>query len=146
MMINPKVQRKVQDELDKVTGSKRLPNMDDRKKTPYVEAVLHEIQRLANPIPSIYHATPISVSGSLDNDKYLIPPGTRVNCNFAAVMMDPENFPSPDVFDPERHLTDDGCFRQHFYVIPFGIGKRRCIGMLYAYIFLQTNIRNHLES
>ncbi len=129
MILNPEIQEKVQNELDKVTGNQRLVNMEDRKKTPYVEAVLHECLRMANAIPSICHATSTSGSGSLDNGKYFIPAGTRVNCNFAAVMMDPENFPNPEKFDPERYLTQDGQFQQHPKLIPFGIGKRKCIGI-----------------
>ncbi len=132
MILNPRIQDKVQKELDEVTGCQRLPNIQDRQKTPYVEAVIHECQRLANVVPSVCHATSTSGSGNLDNGKYLIPAGTRVNCNFAAVMMDPENFPNPEKFDPERYLTPEGYFHLHPKVIPFGIGKRRCIGMLYC--------------
>ena len=46
-------------------------------------------------------------------------------------MNDPETFPEPSKFDPERFLTSDENglkFTPHPSVIPFGLGKRRCMG------------------
>ena len=48
------------------------------------------------------------------------------------VMHDPEHFPNPMQFNPDRYLTKsaDGSvkFTPHPRVIPFGIGRRRCLG------------------
>ena len=45
-MVNfPKVQEKVQAELDKVVGHRRLPSIKDKLELPYVEATIAEIQR-----------------------------------------------------------------------------------------------------
>jgi len=46
----------------------------------------------------------------------------------AAILMDPIAFPDPDQFKPERFIDQKGCFVPHPNVIPFGIGKRRCLG------------------
>ena len=48
-MVNyPKVQDKIQNELDQVVGRSRLPSLKDRPEMPYLEATLSEIQRCAN--------------------------------------------------------------------------------------------------
>ena len=47
----------VQEEMSRVIGS-RQAGVDDRKNLPYTDAVIHEIQRLANVVPmAIPHKT-----------------------------------------------------------------------------------------
>lgn len=49
MVLYPEVQKKVQDELDRVVGTERLPSLEDRGNLPYTDAVLKETLRL-NPV------------------------------------------------------------------------------------------------
>jgi hypothetical protein len=49
MSLHPNVQRKAQEEIDRVIGHDRLPNVQDRKDLPYVEAIMREVMRL-NPV------------------------------------------------------------------------------------------------
>merc|ERR1712241_1328853 len=51
MVRYPEIQSKVQHELDTVVGHNRLPNMEDKRNLPYVEAVIMEIQRHACIVP-----------------------------------------------------------------------------------------------
>ena len=51
-------------------------------------------------------------------------------------MRDPEHFPSPYKFDPTRYIDGEGKFVPHPRVIPFGLGKRRCLGETLARIEL----------
>ena len=53
------------------------------------------------------------------------------------VLNDPEHFPNPSKFDPERFLetdpdTGEHGFKPHRALIPFGIGKRDCLGKTLA--------------
>lgn len=45
MTLYPDVQKKAQEEIDRVIGSQRLPVSSDRDKLPYVEAVIKETHR-----------------------------------------------------------------------------------------------------
>lgn len=45
MALFPEVQKKAQDELDRVIGRERLPRMKDREDLPYIEAVIKETLR-----------------------------------------------------------------------------------------------------
>ncbi|XP_040283211.1 cytochrome P450 2C5-like isoform X2 [Bufo bufo] len=57
MMKYPEVQRKVQSEIEKVIGS-AVPQASHRKAMPYTDAVIHEIQRFGNIVPTnLPHAT-----------------------------------------------------------------------------------------
>ncbi len=124
MVLHPDIQKEVQDELDAVVGRSRLPCWSDRTSTPYTEAVLHEIQRRANILPNgVPHATRVDVNFR----GFFIPKGTVVFPNLEAVLMNPDLFPDPERFDPERFLRN-GKFDPNPNVIPFGVGKRRCLG------------------
>ncbi len=71
--------------------------------------------------------------------------------NLSAVMHNERDFPEPDKFRPERYLDpDSGHFRPHPKVVPFGVGKRRCLGEKLAreevFCFFVTLLqRFHLE-
>ena len=43
MIMYPEVQKRAQAEIDSVVGTSQLPNFDDRKSLPYVEALLREV-------------------------------------------------------------------------------------------------------
>lgn len=61
---------KVQAEIDAVIGSSRQPSLTDRENLPYTNAVIHEMQRMANIIPlNVVHMA----SKDTKLDKYTIP-------------------------------------------------------------------------
>nr|CAD7430293.1 unnamed protein product [Timema monikensis] len=61
MVLNPKIQKKIQDEIDAVVGRERLPSSDDRIKMPYTDATINEILRFANVAPlAVPHSVLIS--------------------------------------------------------------------------------------
>ncbi|GJE97080.1 hypothetical protein PsYK624_132900 [Phanerochaete sordida] len=45
MLLNPDVQRKGQEEIDKVVGEGRLPDFTDRDSLPYVDCIVKEVMR-----------------------------------------------------------------------------------------------------
>ncbi|NWQ82042.1 CP2K1 protein, partial [Columbina picui] len=63
MMKYPEIQRKIQEEMNHVVEPGELPKLEDRKKMPYTDAVIHEIQRFANLVPmSVSRSTPTDVN------------------------------------------------------------------------------------
>jgi cytochrome P450 len=54
-----------------------------------------------------------------------LPRGVIATIPTVLVHRDPEAFPDPDVFRPERFLSGDGADAPD---IPFGGGARRCLG------------------
>lgn len=48
MLLHPDVFRKAQEEMDRVVGSSRLPELDDRANLPYLNAVIKETFRSVN--------------------------------------------------------------------------------------------------
>ncbi|KAI6101322.1 cytochrome P450 [Pisolithus sp. B1] len=101
MVLYPDVQKKAQEEIDRVVGTDRLPDFDDRPNLPYIEAVTLETLRWLPVVPlGIPHMT-------TTDDVYKgmhIPRGATIVPNVWAMTRDPERFPEPDTFNPNRHL------------------------------------------
>ena len=51
MTLNPQVQKKAQDEIDRVIGMDRLPTFEDKGSLPYVDAVYREALRWRPVLP-----------------------------------------------------------------------------------------------
>ncbi|XP_056277181.1 cytochrome P450 2J1-like [Pseudoliparis swirei] len=116
---------KVQAEIDEVIGTSRQPSMEDRADLPYTEAVIHEIQRMANIGPlSLPHATTreIHLGGST------IPKGVTVIPNLNSVLFDKNEWETPDTFNPGHFLNQEGKFVKRAAFLPFSAGKRVCLG------------------
>jgi len=121
----PAVQSKVQEELDRVVGQHRMPSLQDRPRLPYTEAVIMEIQRYADLLPTGVHhicRRSVTVNG------LTIPAGSRVVGLFTEIHKG-DYWTDGTVFRPERFLdTETGDCRREERLIPFGIGKRQCLG------------------
>ena len=128
MVMHPDVQTRVQQEIDSVLGvgaDRRLPSYSDRSSMPYTEATLQEIFRRITVLPrSVGHAA--LVDAPLGG--YTVAKGSLMLMHLDAVHMDPTYWGDPETFRPERFINDDGSFRRDERVIPFGVGKRFCLG------------------
>ncbi|CAE6337602.1 unnamed protein product [Rhizoctonia solani] len=119
MTQSPEAQIKAQKELDHVLGPMTLPTFEDKERLPYVRNLIQEVMRL-------YPAIPAGVPHVCFEDDvyrgYTIPKGTSV-----AISRDEENYPNPEVFDPDRYLDPN---------VPlapgFGWGRRKCPGVYFA--------------
>ena len=78
----PSVQRKVQEELDRVVGTHRRPALEDRGDLPYTEATIMEIQRYANMTPL---GLPHYCRSDITVGNMTIPAGSRVWGLFAEI-------------------------------------------------------------
>ncbi|NXO23331.1 CP2K1 protein, partial [Cisticola juncidis] len=125
MMKYPEIQRKIQEEMNRVLEPGELPKLEDRKKMPYTEAVINEIQRFAN-------IAPMGVSRSTPRDVnfrgYVIPKGTEVIPLLTSALNDELHWKTPEQFNPSHFLDANGNFIRREALIPFSIGRRACLG------------------
>ncbi|XP_039086148.1 cytochrome P450 2C41-like isoform X1 [Hyaena hyaena] len=139
----PEVTAKVQEEIDCVIGRHRRPCMQDRSRMPYMNAVLHEIQRYIDLVPvNLPHA----VTHDVKFRNYVIPKGTTILISLTSVLHDDKEFPNPEKFDPSHFLDDSGNFKNSDYFMAFSAGKRSCMGESLArmelFLFLTSILQN----
>ncbi|MCJ1349017.1 hypothetical protein MMC31_007252 [Peltigera leucophlebia] len=106
---------------------------------PYLSGVVNEaIRRAFGPI---FRSPRIASSESLTYKGLVIPPGSPVSMSHYFVLMDPEIFPDPESFKPERWIraTEQGHNLTRF-LVSFSKGSRNCLGINLAYAELYITI------
>lgn len=132
------VQQRLQQEVDSLED--RPLTLEDVSRLPYAQAVINESMRIYPPIWSIIRRTTASTRlGGLNLER-----GDHVMIAQWSLSRDPQWFPEPERFRPERWLGDAKPPR--FAFIPFGGGGRKCIGdhfaMLEATLILAELVRH----
>uniref|UniRef100_A0A7N9CSY4 unspecific monooxygenase n=1 Tax=Macaca fascicularis TaxID=9541 RepID=A0A7N9CSY4_MACFA len=143
LLKHPEVTAKVQEEIERVIGRNRSPCMQDRSHMPYTDAVVHEIQRYIDLLPT---NLPHAVTCDVKFRNYLIPKGTTILISLTSVLHDNKEFPNPEMFDPRHFLDEGGNFKKSNYFMPFSAGKRICVGEALArmelFLFLTSVLQN----
>ncbi|KAK6760747.1 hypothetical protein RB195_021990 [Necator americanus] len=85
-------------------------------------ATISEIQRISNVLP---WAIPHSTMNDVFINGYFIAKGTEIMPQYGCVLNDPNLFPNPDQFLPERFLDSHGAYRPRMEFRPFGMGARK---------------------
>ncbi|RLU26742.1 hypothetical protein DMN91_000539 [Ooceraea biroi] len=102
----------------------------------YLERCLKETMRL---YPSVLLITRTLVEDVMLKS-YLVPAGVELYIDILSLHKNPEFWPNPEVFDPDRFLPELVQNRHPFVYIPFSAGSRNCIGQRFAMMELKTVI------
>ncbi|KAG8547577.1 hypothetical protein GDO81_027988 [Engystomops pustulosus] len=94
MTLNPEIQRKVHEEIDRVIGS-AVPRAEHRKNVPYTNAVIHETQRFANILPL---NLPRATSQDIQFQGYYLPKVNVLIPHLESVLYDETQFEKPQIF------------------------------------------------
>ncbi|XP_071808402.1 cytochrome P450 4V2-like [Asterias amurensis] len=126
---HPEIQQRVHEELDEVFGDNDEPATSDQLQSLlYLTRVLKETLRIYPSVPFI--------GRTLEEDcvigGYKLPKGVNAIALITGLHRDPEVFPNPEEFDPDRFLPEN-CVNRHAYAyVPFSAGARNCIGQRFA--------------
>lgn len=143
LMKFPEVAEKVQEEINQVIGRNRPPATEDRKKMPYTDAVIQELQRFTDVIPL---SVPRLVLHDTQLNGHKIPKNIPVIPVLTSVHYNPTKYEKPDVFNPANFMDQNGCLKKNDSMMPFSVGKRICPGENLArmelFLFLTTLLQN----
>ncbi|XP_015793899.1 cytochrome P450 3A41-like [Tetranychus urticae] len=120
---NPDIQEKLYQEV----AQANIEDYEVLQSLSYLDAVIHETLRMDPPLllfQRVCHS-----DTTLPGINVQIKKGTPVSIPTYAIHHDPENYPEPEVFDPNRFLQGSP---KPFTFLPFGAGPRTCIGMRFA--------------
>ncbi|KAL3694106.1 hypothetical protein R1sor_007757 [Riccia sorocarpa] len=124
LLKNPSCMNKCVEEMDAIVGLERCVEDSDIPNLPYLRAVVKETFRLTPAAPVLL---PRATTAHSKIGEFDIPADTTVAFNVWAMGRNPEIWPSPLQFDPERFLGSDIDVKgQHFQLLPFGAGTRCC--------------------
>ena len=120
MIKYPEVQKKVQKEILTTIGQSRHVRMNDKSNLPYTEAVIQELLRMTCLAPL---ALPHWISADMEVNGVRLTKGTMVFPNLHRITRNPQAFPNPNEFHPDRFLDSNGKYVKNELNIPFGIGR-----------------------
>ncbi|KAK9122319.1 hypothetical protein Syun_019936 [Stephania yunnanensis] len=128
LLNHPEKLKKAVHEVDDNVEPHRLLKDSDISNLPYLKSIIQETLRLYPPAPLLL---PHEAAHECKVEQYDVPSGTIVVVNAWAIHRDPEAWPEPNKFMPERFMRQDDDNKSKdimFKFIPFGIGRRRCLG------------------
>lgn len=136
---HPDVQQKLYDEMVQVIGQD-FKNAELTYSTlqelKYLEMTIKETLRIHPSVPIIGRKS----AGDMKIDGQTIPAGVDIAVLIYAIHHNPEVFPEPDKFDPERFNEENSVKRHPFSYIPFSAGARNCIGQKYALLEIKVTL------
>jgi cytochrome P450 len=127
----PEYQAKVHEELDGIFGDdlERPITSQDMTQMKYLECCIKESLRIYPSVPFIGRS--IETDLQLD-DAMTMPAGSTAFIMPYQLHRDPEVFPEPEIFLPDRFFPEHIKGRHPFAYVPFSAGPRNCIGQKFA--------------
>lgn len=134
---NPDVQEKTRKEiLDVLAKHDGKVTYDGLQEMHYLERVILETLRKYPPLPSLHRV--VTKEYKVPDTDLVLKTGTKINIPIMGIQRDPEVYPDPEKFDPDRFTEENKKNRPQVAWMPFGEGPRICIGMRFG--LLETKI------
>lgn len=128
LAIHPDCQSTLQREVDDFFTRHDSPDYTNVQELKYMDMVISEALRLYP--PGFRFARDVD-QDCVVNGQFL-PKGATLEIPAGFLHYDPEHWPDPEKFIPERFTPEAKANRHPFVYLPFGAGPRSCVGMRLA--------------
>ncbi len=129
LSLNPGAREQLFAEVDSVLGD-RVPDMDDLDSLPWTRACIEESMRVDSPVWTVGRQ-------AKEEDEilgYRIPKRASVMVLISLIHRDPRIWSNPEGYDPTRFLPENAKGRPRHAFMPFGAGRRVCVGSTFAMV------------
>uniref|UniRef100_A0AAR2KWE6 unspecific monooxygenase n=1 Tax=Pygocentrus nattereri TaxID=42514 RepID=A0AAR2KWE6_PYGNA len=138
---NPETMKKLQEEIDQTFPNKAPVQYDAVMNMEYLDAALNESLRLY-PVGARLERV---CKKTVEINGLTIPKDTVVVIPVYPLHRDPEYWPDPETFNPERFTKENKESIDPYMYMPFGAGPRNCIGMRFALVSIKLAIVEILQ-
>ncbi|BFZ16368.1 hypothetical protein BsWGS_19407 [Bradybaena similaris] len=138
---HPEICQKVQKEIDEKIGNE-APNYDNVQGLTYMDMCINESLRL---FPPGFLIDRVCTEDTVTQGIH-IPKDMVITFPIYAIHHDPDIWPEPEEFQPERFSAENKDSRHPFAFLPFGNGPRNCIGMRLALLELKVTVAHILKA
>lgn len=124
-----------------------MPSLSSLEKLPLLTATIKEGLRLSHGV--IGRLPRIAPLGGWTFEGTYVPAGTIISTSAPVVHNDPDIFPDPLIFIPERWLREDGSYNVSMeqHLVAFSKGQRSCIGIkCFPYDTVLLTLVWHMQS
>nr|WCC58088.1 cytochrome P450 [Pharsalia antennata] len=137
LAINPDIQDRLREEIIEVLEKHdNVLTYDAVAEMKYLDRTVCETLRKYPALPFLFREC--SKEYTIPDTDKVIPKGSSVMVPILGVQYDPDYYPDPEKFDPDRFTEENKAKRPTFTWLPFGEGPRICIGMRFG--LMQTKI------
>nr|XP_019964488.1 PREDICTED: cytochrome P450 3A27-like [Paralichthys olivaceus] len=142
LALNPAAMRRLQEEIDATFPNKGSVQCEPLMQMDYLDCVVNESLRLYPPSARIDREAKetVAVKG------ITIPKGMVVMIPVYALHRDPELWPEPEEFRPDRFSKENKQNIHPYAFLPFGIGPRNCMGMRFAMLMVKLALVEVLQN
>lgn len=129
---NPEIQEKLRDEIQEVAEKMDGLSYESIQAMRYLDRCLMETLRLYPILPFLDRRC--TSDYQIPGTDIILKKGQGIYIPIMGIQRNPQYFPEPLKFDPERFLPENIEKRHPFSYLPFGEGPRNCIGKRYALV------------
>lgn len=120
LALHPEMQDRLREEINSTLDEQDKLTYETLLGMKYLDMVVNETLRMYPPIPSTTRKC--MKDYPIPDTNLTIPAGANVEISAYAIQRDPEHYPDPLVFDPERFTAEMVKARNPFTFLPFGEG------------------------
>ncbi|GJQ69785.1 Cyp6g1 [Trypoxylus dichotomus] len=131
-------QDKLRKEIENIMSKHETITTDALKEMDYLEMIIRETLRMYPVLPFLDRK--VAKDYKIPNTNITLEKDTNVYISIKGIHMDPEYFPNPHKFDPERFSAENKANIKPFTYLPVGAGPRICIGARYGYTTIKVGV------